>query len=109
MAKSHPSDYIDFDAGREGYFESGKQFVPDVILHKPANNSPGSGTLLSIRTEERLGSLVAACGTIWSVYVGTMDYNNLWRMQFAPPGPIEVCALGILIWLHAKWRRSNKN
>jgi hypothetical protein len=29
-------------------------------------------------------------------------------MQIMPPGPVEVCALGILAWLHAKWRRATR-
>jgi len=64
--------------------------------------------LLSIRTEERLGSLIAASGVIWAAYVATEDYTGLWRMQIMPPGPVEICILGVLAWLHAKWRRSAK-
>jgi hypothetical protein len=108
MAKSDPSDYIDWDARREGYLQSQDKFVPVVAIPKPAKKPAGSGHLLSIRGEERLGSLIAAAGTIWAVYVATVDYNNLWRMQIMPPGPVEVCAVGILAWLHAKWRRSTK-
>jgi hypothetical protein len=26
--------------------------------------------------------------------------------RLLPPGLLEVCAIGILIWLNAKWRRS---
>lgn len=78
--------------------------VPKTTKRPPAQGSP----LLSIRAEERLGSLIAAAGTAWAVYVATVDYNNLWRMQIMPPGPVEVCLLGILAWIHAKWRRSNK-
>jgi hypothetical protein len=108
VANSNQGDYIDFDGGREGYVNSSNKFVPVVSIQKPAKKSSGSGHLLSIRAEEHLGSLVAAAGTIWAVYVATVDYDNLWRMQIMPPGPVEVCALGILAWLHAKWRRSTK-
>jgi hypothetical protein len=107
VAKSDPSDYIDWDARREGYIRSQDKFVPVVAIPKPAKKG-GSGHLLSIRGEELLGSLIAAAGTIWAVYVATVDYDNLWRMQIMPPGPVEVCAVGILAWLHAKWRRSTK-
>ena len=85
------------------------KFVPVVAVQKPAKKAKGEGSLLSIRGEERLGSLIAAAGTVWAVYVATVDYNNLWRMQIMPPGPVEVCLLGILAWLHAKWRRSLKS
>jgi hypothetical protein len=39
------------------------------------------------------------------VYVATTEFNHLWQMGIMPPRPIEVCAVGILMWLHAKWRR----
>ena len=51
---------------------------------------------------------MAAAGMIWAVYEATVDYAGLWRLQIDPPGPLEVCGLGILLWLHAKWRRSLK-
>ena len=108
MAKSDKGDLIDWDSGREGYVNSQNRFVPVVALPKPAKNVKSQSGLLSIRAEERLGSLIAAGGTVWAVYVATLDYANLWRMQIMPPGPVEVCALGILAWLHAKWRRSTK-
>ena len=60
----------------------------------------------SIRGEESLGSLIAAGGIIWSVQEATKGLAELWQLKLLPPGPLEVCALGILIWLHAKWRRS---
>ncbi|MGP0019271.1 MAG: hypothetical protein ACLPHP_11925 [Candidatus Sulfotelmatobacter sp.] len=107
MPKSDPSDFIDWDAGREGYVESPNKFLPVVAIPKAVKKKgPAPNNLDSIRHEEMLGSLVAAAGTIWAVYVATTDYDSLWRMQIMPPGPVEVCALGILGWLHAKWRRS---
>jgi hypothetical protein len=58
-----------------------------------------------IKTEERLGSLVASAGLIWGTQVLTANIHDLDSLT-RTPGPLEVCALGILIWLHAKWRRS---
>lgn len=109
MPRSNQNGYIDWDEGREGYVRTQDKFVPVVAVHKPTKPAKGQGGLLSIRAEERLGSLIAAAGTVWAVYVATVDYNNLWRMQIMPPGPVEVCLLGILAWLHAKWRRSLKS
>ena len=106
MVNPEKSDYIDWDAGREGYVQSPTNYVPVVEVHKPAAKATGQGGLLTVRGEERFGSLIAAAGTIWAVYVATQDYNNLWRFSILPPGPVEVCVLGILAWLHAKWRRS---
>ena len=101
-------DYIDWDAGREGYQQTPVQYAAGVTTQKSSATIAAEKTLASILREERLGSLVAAAGTIWTVYVATHDYTNLWRLQFSPPGPLETSALGILIWLHAKWRRSMK-
>lgn len=108
MPRSNEGGFIDWDADREGYNKPQDKYVPVVDMRKPAKKAPGENSLLSIRAEERMGSLLAAAGTIWAVYVATVDYSNLWRMQIMPPGPVEVCALGILAWLHAKWRRSTK-
>ncbi len=108
MGKSHQGDYIDWDAGREGYVHSRDKFVPVVDLRKAGKKSSGEGNLLSVRAEERLGSLIAAGGVMWMVYVATTDLDSLWRMRIMPPGPLEVCAVGVLAWLHAKWRRSIK-
>jgi hypothetical protein len=101
-------DYIDWDAGREGYQQAPVQYAAGVTTQKSSATIAAEKTLASILREERLGSLVAAAGTIWTVYVATHDYTNLWRLQFSPPGPLETSALGILIWLHAKWRRAMK-
>ena len=108
VAKSDPTDYIDWDAGREGYVATRDKFVPVVAIPKNAKHAMDSH-LASIRREERFSSLIAAGGMIWGVYVATHDYSNLWRLQINPPGPLEICALGILGWLHAKWRRSIKS
>ena len=109
MAISDKRDFIDWDSGREGYVNSQNRFVPVVEIPKSAKKAKSqSRGLVSIRAEERLGSLIAAGGTVWAVYVATVSYADLWRMQIMPPGPVEVCALGILCWLHAKWRRSMK-
>lgn len=104
MVQQQKSDYIDWDAGREGYLDvpSPPVYVP---VHKPAPKPPEKH-LLSIRGEERVASLIAAGGLIWAVHLATVDYTSLWRLRIAPPGPIEVCALGIVTWLHARWRRS---
>jgi hypothetical protein len=58
-----------------------------------------------IKTEERIGSLIASGGLIWCTQVLTNDIHNTNALMMTP-GPLEVCAIGILIWLHGKWRRS---
>jgi hypothetical protein len=106
VTKPYQNDYIDWDKGRDGYVNSRTAYVPNP---KPAAKPSGTRYFLSISAEERVGSLIAAGGTIWAAYVATVDYAGLWRMQIMPPGPVEICILGVLAWLHAKWRRSTKN
>jgi hypothetical protein len=60
---------------------------------------------MKIRAEENLGILIAMAGFFWAVW-----QLRLYLLQLSPfwfrAQPLEVCALGGLIWLHAKWRRS---
>jgi len=105
VTKPYQSDYIDWDKGRDGYVDSPTTYVP---IPKPAAKASRRRHFLSIPAEERFGSLIAAGGIVWGAYVATIDYAGLWRMQIMPPGPLEICILGVLAWLHAKWRRSTK-
>ena len=108
MAKHYQSDDVGWDAGREGYVD-----LPKAPIYAPVPKvgvkPKGESYLLSIRGEERFGSLLAAAGMIWAAYVASVDYTILLTLRIMPPGPIEVCGLGILAWLHAKWRRSLKS
>lgn len=59
----------------------------------------------------RLGSLVAGGGIVWAVYIATQDPETAidfgisgLRTIFLRSGPMEVCAIGILMWLAGKWR-----
>jgi hypothetical protein len=59
--------------------------------------------------EERCGCLVGAGGLIWAVYHGTYQVNDIaqgFTAVYLKSGPLELTAIGILIWLHAKWRRA---
>ena len=105
MTTPNKQDYFDWNSGREGY-ENVRTPVVYAAVQKPAAKPEKKGQLLSVRGEERFGSLIAAAGAVWTVYAATHDYANLWQVQINPPGPLEVCALGILVWLHGKWRRS---
>jgi hypothetical protein len=62
----------------------------------------------NLRAEQRLGSLIATGGLIWTVHMAMVDYASVWQLRLLPPGPVEVCALGLVIWLHAKWRRAGR-
>ena len=108
VTKYNQNDDIGWDSRREGYLQSSNKFVPVVAVPKAAKKQSSEGTLLSVRTEERLGSVLAASGTAWLVYAATADLAHLWQMRVMQVGPVEVCVLGILLWLHGKWRRSIK-
>ena len=60
---------------------------------------------MGIHGEARFGSLVAASGILWGAHVATNHFTNFSNLLL-PTGPLEVRAVGILIWLHAKWRSS---
>ncbi len=74
----------------------------------PASELLSWRRMFRIQTEERLGSLIAAAGAIWVAHEGTKGLASIWQFTLRPPGPLEVCAIGILVWLNAKWRRSTK-
>jgi hypothetical protein len=81
-------------------------YVPGDAIYTKTGKRRAMKRQASTRTEARLGSLIACGGIIWTAYTATVDYSGLWQFRVLNPGPIEVCAVGILIWLHAKWRRS---
>ena len=61
---------------------------------------------------ERIGSLTAGAGIIYAVYIATKDMalddvfaSASIRKILTETGPMEACALGILIWVYAKWRK----
>ena len=58
-----------------------------------------------VRTEERLGLITFGGGLIWATKVQTIQIANIFHLLLTP-GPLEISAIGALIWLHAKWRRS---
>jgi hypothetical protein len=62
--------------------------------------------MMRIRVEERLGSLIAGAGLIWAAREAAKDLGANLQFTQLPTGPLEICAIGILVWLHAKWRRS---
>ena len=60
---------------------------------------------MSAHLEAQLGSLIAGGGIVWIVAIAAPQVGSVSGIMF-PTGPMEVCAVGILIWLHAKWRGS---
>jgi hypothetical protein len=65
--------------------------------------------MIKIRTAERLASVISAKGVIWVSYAASKDFVTVWQLPVVPSGPLEISTLGIVLWLHAKWRRSLKS
>jgi len=96
---------MDCDEEREGYVNPLRPAYP--VIHTPAT-SQKEPHHVSYRGEESVGLVITIGGASWAVYSAIFERASLWQLQFMPPTPVEVCALGILIWLHAKWRHASK-
>jgi hypothetical protein len=58
---------------------------------------------IPVREQELMASLIAGVGLIWAAYVWSSDYWGFRALEFTT-GPLDVCNLGVVIWLAAKWR-----
>ncbi len=97
---SHRRDF--WPAEREGYVDNLRPAYARVrVPPSPRRNS-------IIRLQERIGSLMAGAGLCWAAWAVTHNLEAVTRAEsgFWPLGPLELCATGILIWIHAKWRRA---
>lgn len=56
--------------------------------------------------QERIASLIAAAGMAWGVKVATANFTSVRTFLVPTGGPLELCGLGILFWIYAKWRRA---
>lgn len=97
---------MDCDEEREGYVNPTRPAYPAIRTPTPVQSAARQRHASSCRTEAAIGGLITIAGGAWAVYVAYFQNGNPWQVQFSPPGPVEICALGILIWLHAKWRHS---
>ncbi len=92
-------DTFDRMPSREDYLAAPPSHARRVRASKPVSQA-------GIRGEERLGSLLAATGIIWGVYLVTHNFAGTVNWDVLSPGPLGAASVGILVWLHAKWRRS---
>ena len=60
---------------------------------------------MPIHWEERIASLIAAGGMVWFVRISTQNFSSLDKLTL-PMNAVYVTAMGVVVWLHAKWRRS---
>ena len=64
---------------------------------------------MSTWLEAKIGSLGMAVGLIWSTYVATSSvtsFSSMFTNLIYTRGPLHCLAISILVWLHAKYRRS---
>jgi hypothetical protein len=58
----------------------------------------------------RLGSLMAGGGIAYATYIATKNVDlsdfmhDAFRRILQEHGPMEICAIGILLWMMGKWR-----
>ncbi|HKH99485.1 MAG TPA: hypothetical protein VJ999_10285 [Candidatus Sulfotelmatobacter sp.] len=95
---------MDLDEEREGYINPSRPAYPPI--HSSESEPGGQHQLLSARAEEVLGGLITVAGGVWAVYAVAVERAGFWQAHLMPPGPAEICALGVLVWLHAKWRHA---
>ena len=58
-----------------------------------------------VRLEEYLGSLIAGGAAVWAAWAATINGVDPVAL-INDPRPVELLGVGILVWLHAKWRRA---
>lgn len=92
---------MECDEEREGYVDQPRVAYP--AIHSRGGERPHRP---HTRAEEGLGAFIASLGAVWAVFETVVQGVNPWHFHLVPPGPPEICTLGILIWLHAKWRHA---
>jgi hypothetical protein len=60
------------------------------------------------RSETMIGGLIAGGGMAYAAYVITRNFTSLSAITLPRGGPAEIVALGVVIWLHGKWRSATR-
>jgi hypothetical protein len=55
-----------------------------------------------------IGSLIAGGGMIYAIHEITKNFTSWSAITLPRGGPAEVVALGVVIWLHGKWRSATR-
>ncbi len=86
--------------------------VCEDFIQPPVLQPPIAGLVKAIKSfvtaakgEECVAVAMASTSLMWTVHLVTKDFVAISKIPPLPPGPAEICAIGALIWLHAKWRR----
>lgn len=60
---------------------------------------------MSIRFQEQLSLGLFGIACIWGAHVAMTDFSAGTGLSI-PQLQVKIAAIGLLFWLHAKWRRS---
>jgi hypothetical protein len=63
---------------------------------------------IAARSEALIGSLIATGGMIYAIHIITKNFTSWSEITLPRGGPIEIVALGAVLWLHGKWRSSTR-
>ncbi len=105
MGSRHRSNRQDFwPVERQGYSDAPRVAYAAARVE----TAPGRArTGLSAKSEARAGTIIAVLGIIWAVHAALAQTTDIsiGAVWLLPRGPLELAAIGGLVWLHAKWRR----
>src|SRR5947209_4250507 len=91
----------DWPFEREGYSDT----PHPAYASAPAAEVKPAGS--SSRLEAFLGSVMAGSGAVWTAQVITQSGLTPGTLTLHSH-PIELTGLGVLLWLHGKWRKSTQ-
>jgi len=78
---------------------------PVPVAYAAVTVYPSPKPKLPLWVEEKVSACIALAGLLWSVQALTSPISRIANLT-ATPGPLELCGISILIWLHIKWRHS---
>jgi hypothetical protein len=62
-----------------------------------------------LKVEEAVAAMIAVASMLWTVQLVTVHFASIARVAPLPPEPVGICAIAVLVWLHAKWRAIMKD
>ena len=63
---------------------------------------------IAARSEALIGGVIAGGGMIYAVHALNKNFNSWSAVTLPSGGPMEIVALGVVIWLHGKWRSATR-
>jgi hypothetical protein len=75
------------------------------VAYAPAPPVASFKPRIPLWVEEKIAAGIAVSGVLWGVQAATSPISRVENLT-ATPGPLELCGISILVWLHSRWRRS---